>query len=82
MTDEQKSSFKKDIQAGKDKNTVAKILDKAKEANKKVKGKAGANAKAKEKATLSKTGLNTTNTVGLGAIISLIALALRRKFKK
>ena len=82
LTDEQKSSFKKDIQAGKDKNTVAKILDKAKEANKKVKGKAGANAKAKEKATLSKTGLNTTNTVGLGAIISLIALALRRKFKK
>ncbi len=82
LTDEQKSSFKKDIQAGKDKNTVAKILDKAKEANKKVKGKAGANAKAKEKATLAKTGLNTTNTVGLGAIISLIALALRRKFKK
>ena len=86
LTDEQKSSFKKDIQAGKDKNTVAKILDKAKEANKKVKGKAGAKEKAKEKAkgqsTLSKTGLNTTNTVGLGAIISLIALALRKKFKK
>ena len=82
LTDEQKSSFKKDIQAGKDKNTVAKILDKAKEANKKVKGKAGAKEKAKGQSTLSKTGLNTTNTVGLGAIISLIALALRRKFKK
>ena len=86
LTDEQKSSFKKDIQAGKDKNTVAKILDKAKEANKKVKGKAGAKEKAKEKAkgqsTLSKTGLNTANNVGLGAIISLIALALRKKFKK
>lgn len=82
LTDEQKSSFKKDIQAGKDKNTVAKILDKAKEANKKVKGKAGAKEKAKGQSTLAKTGLNTTNTVGLGAIISLIALALRRKFKK
>ena len=82
LTDEQKSSFKKDIQAGKDKNTVAKILDKAKEANKKVKGKAGAKEKAKGQSTLAKTGLNTTNTVGLGAIISLIVLALRRKFKK
>ena len=82
LTDEQKSSFKKDIQVGKDKNTVAKILDKAKEANKKVKGKAGAKEKAKGQSTLAKTGLNTTNTVGLGAIISLIALALRRKFKK